>query len=297
MPPMKPATPNSISRFIDRARAARARARAKPEAAAFLRRPAFDDVIDRLETTKRAFPRALLIGADELVQYITPACGVGSVVSLDLAQSRLSPENNACVVGDEDFLPFEDGTFNLVVSFLTLHAVNDLVGALAQIRRALQPDGLFIGVLFGEDTLSQARTAFTAAELDHSGGAAQRFYPFATVRDLGGALQRAGFALPVVDRDSVNVDYRDPARLFDDLKNLGERSALAGRARPLSRVVYADALARLHGTTTRFDLVTMTGWAPHESQQKPAPRGSASHSLADAVRGAQPDRLGPYREE
>ena len=281
---------NSIPQIVDRARAARQRARARPEEAAFLRARAFDDVIDRLETTKRDFPTALFIGADDVVSSLTPACGVGARVSLDLAPNRLSSPHSGSqnsehggVVGDEEALPFAEESFDLVVSFLTLHAVNDPIGALAQLRRALKPDGLFIGVLFGEETLAAARNAFTQAELDLKGGAAQRFYPFAMVRDLGGALQRAGFALPVVDRDRLRVDYGDPARLFSDLKALGERSALAGARPPLSRTVLAQALVLLLGQTINFDLVTMTGWAPHDSQQKPAPRGSGVISLAKAV--------------
>lgn len=278
--------------IIDRARLRRQRGRARFAEAAFLRVRAFGDVVDRLELTQRRFDRALFIGADDVLSRLTPDCAVGDIISMETVRSSgtspTSPPSPSPlwprILADADDLPFGDQAFDLIVNFLTLHAARDPVGVLTQARLALKPDGLFIGVAFGEETLRPLREALTAAELAHHAGAARRIYPFASVRDYGSALQRAGFALPVSDLDRVMVEYQNPARLFEDLRNLGERSALAGPRAPLSRQVVFEALASLADTPVNFDLVTMTGWAPHDSQQKPAPRGSATMSLQEALR-------------
>ena len=203
------------------------------------------------------------------------------------------------VIADEEWLPFAEESFDLVTSFLALHAVNDLPGALAQIRRVLQPDGLFIGALFGGETLKELRVAFAAAEAETLGGASPRVAPFADVRDLGGLLHRAGFALPVADVERSVVRYRDLSRLFADLRVLGETNALAGRRsellsrRTLSAAVreyqarFADSDGRFSAT---FDVVFLTGWAPHESQQKPLRPGSARVSLADVLGSREPPK-------
>ncbi len=277
----------------------RARAARKFGAFDFLHRRAMTDIVSRLEIVKRDFPRALFYGAGELTSLISEACGVGNVIHGDLCGKRLAsagrsggsstgsstgPSTGPSIVYDEEYAPFAPHSFDLIVSVLTLHHANDLVGALAQMRQALKPDGLMLAVLFGEETLAALRQALYEAEAEILGGVSARIAPFAAVRDLGGALQRAGLALPVADVDRVEISYSDPTRLFADLRGMGETSVLARRANHLRRAVLGRAAQRLSdGPSIRFDLVTLTGWAPHESQQKPAKRGSATHSLAAAV--------------
>lgn len=242
-----------------------------------------EDVVDRLETVTRDFPRALFFGAGSLVSMLTPRSGVGSLISADLCTERLSGPH-APVVFDEELAPLADESLDLIVSVLTLHTANDPVGALAQMRRALKPDGLMVAVVFGEETLATLRSALYAAESSASGRVSARVIPFAGVRDWGAALQRAGFALPVVDLDRVAVRYDQPWGLFKDLRGMGETSMLADRAAPLTQAAVAVLQERLGPVfEARFELVTLTGWAPHESQQRPLARGSATHSLAAAV--------------
>ncbi|HBK93200.1 MAG TPA: SAM-dependent methyltransferase [Parvularcula sp.] len=251
----------------------------------FLHRRAMEDVIDRLETVLRPFPLALFYGAGTLTSLLTPACGVGAAISADLACERLGARDLR-VVFDEDRAPLGDSRFDLIVSLLTLHAVNDPVGALAQMRRALKPDGLLVAVAFGEGTLSNLRSALYAAEAAATGRVAARVAPFAGVRDWGAALQRAGFALPVADIDRVQVQYRSASGLFSDLRGLGETCCLSAREGALTKATRTELLKRLGPTPEMtFEMATLTGWAPHESQPKPLKPGSAAHSLAQAVNG------------
>lgn len=199
---------------------------------------------------------------------------------------------NGDVVLDPEHLPFADETFDLIVSTLALHWVNDLPGALIQMRRALKPDGLMLATFFGGDTLSELRFALLEAEAEVSGGAALRVAPFATLQDVAGLLQRARFALPAADRDVVTVRYAEPMRLLADLRAMGETAALSERSpHGLSRRILARAFeiyrerhsdedGRVRAT---FEIFTATGWAPHESQQKPLAPGSAKARLADAL--------------
>jgi SAM-dependent methyltransferase len=242
-----------------------------------------EDVVDRLEMVTRDFPTALFYGAGPLLSLLTPRCGVASIVSADFCTER-AQSAPASVVFDEERLPLADESLDLIVSILTLHAANDPVGALAQMRRALKPDGLMLAVVFGEDTLSAMRSALYAAEAEEAGRVSPRVIPFAGVRDWGNALQRAGFALPVVDLDRVFVRYERPQRLLEDLRGMGETSMLADRSSPLTRRSAARFLATLGApAAVEFDLLTLTGWAPHDSQQKPLRPGSAVRSLASAV--------------
>jgi SAM-dependent methyltransferase len=195
-------------------------------------------------------------------------------------------------IAENDALPVGPGNYDLAVSALTLHAVNDLPGVLTQIRRALRPDGLFLAALFGGDTLFELRDALASAEVETTGGISPRVVPFADVRDLGALLERAGFALPVADVERTTVLYRDFADLVRDLRVHGETNALTDRSRtPLSRATLRTAIeyywahhaepdGRLRAT---FDIVYLTGWSPHESQQKPLRPGSATTRLADAL--------------
>jgi SAM-dependent methyltransferase len=254
----------------------------------FLVARAVDDLEERLAVVLRQFPRALDIGTP------TPAAAealrrhsrVESVVRL----AHL-PEPGA-VVGDEERLPFGHGRFDLAVSLLSLQAVNDLPGSLIQIRMALKPDGLFIGCLLGGATLTELRQAFTQAEADLEGGASPRVAPFADVRDAGALLQRAGFALPVADSEIVRVRYADPFALMRDLRAMGFTNSLVHRRQtPLRRAtlmraaaIYAERFADPDGRIpATFEMVWLSGWVPHESQQKPLRPGSAKVRLADAL--------------
>lgn len=270
--------------IFDRRLYARRRARASASFAAhdFLHRRAMTDVVDRLETVRRSFPRALFYGVGGLRSLLTLKAGVGDAIDGDLASDRLAAP---AVVFDEEASPFAPESVDLVVSLLTLHTANDFIGALTQMRIALKPDGLMVAVLFGEETLRELRTALYEAESRFAGGVSPRIAPFASVRDLGQALQRAGFALPVADVDRIEVRYQAPMRLLSDLRGMGETSCLVRRGRGLRRDTLDAAIEALAATSVAtFDLVTLTGWAPHPRQQKPLKPGSASHSLEQAIR-------------
>jgi SAM-dependent methyltransferase len=192
------------------------------------------------------------------------------------------------VAADEEFLPFAPESFDLIVASVSLHWVNDLPGALIQIRRALAPDGLFLASLPGLGTLQPLREALAAAEAELRGGVSPRVSPFPELRDGAGLLQRAGFALPVADLEEVRIAYRAPLALFADLRAAGEGNAvLAADRRTPPRALFPMAAATLpqgpEGIAPCLRLLVLTGWAPHESQQKPARPGSATHRLAEAL--------------
>jgi len=203
----------------------------------------------------------------------------------------------ADVIADDELLPFADETFDLVTSILSLHSLNDLPGALIQIRNILKPDGAFLAALLGGETLRELRFAFAAAEVATAGGASPRVSPFADVRDLGGLLQRAGFALPVADVDRTTIRYRDPLRLLFDLRALSETNVLVQRrpnftSRRLMHAVLTEYSQRFGDDQNRvaatFDIVYLIGWAPHDSQQKPLRPGSAKARLAEALKDKHP---------
>lgn len=283
------APPKIFDRDLVRWRLARARSKAP---VTFLLERAVDDMMERLGAVLRPFPRVLELGAPgpQLAAALA-ASGERSVTRLAPLPEEPSPAWTT-VTGDEERLPFAPESFDLVVSALALQSVNDLPGALVQARRALKPDGLFMACLLGGQTLNELRTAFAVAEEERTGGASPRVAPFADVRDLGGLLQRAGFALPVTDMDSVRVRYPNMFALMADLRGMGATNPLADRLRrPASRGLlmraariyeekFADADGRIRAT---FDIVWLTGWAPHESQQKPLQPGAAKMRLADAL--------------
>ncbi len=276
--------------IFDRRLYARRRARAAYGFAAFdfLHQRVMEDVIDRLESVNRRFALAAFDGAGALVETLTPACGVDVAISLDCAPLRL-PEAGLRLAADAETLPFAPESLDLFVSILTLHAVNDLVGALAQARMALKPDGLFIAAIFGEETLAGLRRSLYTGESELTGGVSARVAPFAGVREYGAALQRAGFALPVADIDKISVTYDQPLKLLADLRGMGETRALKSAAKPLRRDVLKKAMEHFAGAggVERFDIIYLTGWAPHESQQKPLQPGSALTPLKDAIKGAR----------
>jgi SAM-dependent methyltransferase len=260
----------------------------------FLLDRAAADLAERLSAVLRRFDRAVDLGSPgEAVRAALAAVpSVGTVVRTDAAADRLAPRLEKVVAADEEALPFRTASLDLVVSVLALQFVNDLPGVLLQICRALKPDGLFVGALLGGETLTELRQCFAAAESEVEGGVSPRVAPFADLRDLGGLLQRAGFALPVADVDRLTVRYRSGFDLMHDLRRMGATNALCARRRtPLRRATlarvaeiyarnFADDDGRVRAT---FDIIWLSGWAPHPSQQQPLKPGSAQARLADAL--------------
>jgi SAM-dependent methyltransferase len=263
----------------------------------FLQRRAAQDVAERLEAIMRDFPLAVDLSARtgafrEALAQSEAAGRIGTLVEADLSHRMLGGRGGARVVLDEERLPFAAQSLDLVVSTLGLHWTNDVVGALVQARLALKPDGLFIGAFLGGQTLSELRQALVAAEAEILGGAGSRVSPFADSSDAAGLLQRAGFALPVADVDRVRVTYDHPLKLLYDLRQMGETSVLAERhPKKLTRAIMGRAfeiyVQRFAGDDGRvpatFEIITLTGWAPHESQPQPLKPGSAKMRLADAL--------------
>lgn len=263
----------------------------------FLHRRAATDLAERLEAIMRNFPVAVELssrgGAFREALAAGPAGQrVGALIETDASTAMLAGRIAPRVVLDEERLPFAEQSLDLVVSTLGLHWTNDVVGALIQIRRALRPDGLFLGAFLGGSTLTELRQALMAAEAEMLGGAGSRVSPFADTAEAAGLLQRAGFALPVADVDRVSVTYEHPLKLLADLRGMGETNVLAERhPRPLTRgllaracEIYAGRFAAPDGRVyATFEIVTLTGWAPHESQQTPLKPGSARARLADAL--------------
>ncbi len=264
----------------------------------FLLQRAVEDLIDRLAIVRRRFPIAVDLGCHHGVLGDRLRLGGAHdlVINVDAAAAMLGRAAPPCVRADEETLPFRDGSLDLVVSALALQHVNDLPGALIQIRRALKPDGLFLAALTGGDTLSELRQSFLAAEVELEGGASPRVAPVGDVRALGGLLQRAGFSLPVVDADRFTVTYAHPIALMHDLRAMGATNVLSARRKvPLRRAtlaraceIYTERFANPDGRIrATFEIITLTAWVPHESQQKPLRPGSAKARLADALSTAE----------
>jgi SAM-dependent methyltransferase len=258
-------------------RARRARAAALGPVTFLLDRVAVD-FAERLSAVLRKFDIAVDLGTPTDALRRAIADQIGTV---------------APIVADEEALPFRDASLDLVVSALALQFVNDLPGTLIQVRRALRPDGLFLAALIGGESLTELRVAFAEAEAEIEGGVSPRVAPFADLRDLGALLQRAGFALPVTDVDRVTVRYASPLELLHDLRRMGAGNVLTARRRtPLRRStlrrmleIYAERFADPDGRIrATFEIVWLSGWVPHESQQQPLKPGSARTRLADALR-------------
>jgi SAM-dependent methyltransferase len=257
--------------------------------ATFLLDRVADDLASRLSAVLRQFDLAIDLGTPGDVVRSR----IGDRVAAIVAVSPDATTTGLHVVADEEALPIREGSLDLVVSALALQHVNDLPGALIQIRRALKPDGLFLAAMIAGESLNELRTAFAEAEDEVEGGISPRVAPFADLRELGALLQRAGFALPVTDVDRVTVRYSSPIALMHDIRRMGAANALVERRRaPLRRATlrrlmeiyaerFSDADGRIRAT---FDIVWLSGWAPHESQQKPLAPGSARTRLADALR-------------
>ncbi len=260
--------------------------------ATFLLDRVAEDLTDRLATVLRHFEVAVDLGTPTAA--VRRALRASDKIGVMIGAAPDPPREDAAlaVIADEEALPFREASLDLVVSALALQFVNDLPGALVQIRRALKPDGLFLAALAGGDTLAELRQSFAIAETEIEDGLSPRVAPFADLRDLGSLLQRAGFALPVTDVDRISVRYASPLALMHDLRRMGATSALAARRRtPLKRATlarmmqiygerFSDPDGRIRAT---FEIVWLSGWAPHASQQQPLKPGSAQQRLADAL--------------
>ena len=292
--------------IFDRALLARRRARAASTAGEhdFLLRHVSEDIADRLSLIQRQFPVGLNLGAHTgaLSRRLRELGKTGLLIDADPSAAMLAQCDGPRLAADEELLPFGPATLDLVVSGLALQFVNDLPGVLVQIRQALKGDGLFIAALLGAGSLIELREAFLIAETEIYGGATPRVAPFGDVRTLGGLLQRAGFALPVADVDSLRVTYAHPLALMAELKAMGASNVLIERSRrPMTRrllaratEVYAEKFGTPDGRIpATFEIVTLTAWAPDPSQPKPLRPGSAKTRLADALgvpEGAAPPK-------
>jgi SAM-dependent methyltransferase len=278
--------------IFDRAllRARRRRARALGPETFLLDRVAAD-LAERLSAVLRQFDVGVDLGTptDAVRAAFTGLTSIGMLIA---ANPDVTAQDAPAVAADEEALPFRDGSLDLVVSALALQFVNDLPGALIQVRRALKPDGLFLAAMLGGDTLTELRQSFAEAEAEIEGGVSPHVAPFTDVREMGALLQRAGLALPVTDVDRLTVRYSSAFTLMAELRRMGATNALNERRRtPLRRAtllrmakIYAKRFADSDGKIrATFEIVWLSGWAPHESQQKPLRPGSAQSRLADAL--------------
>jgi SAM-dependent methyltransferase len=279
-------------KLFDRALSARRLDRAIAAGAAdFLLARAAEDLAERLAVVKRDFNDALDLCTPG--PHAAAELRAARVTRLAPTRASLGSGRFAGLVGDAERPPLGEAAFDLVVSLMALHQIDDLPGALIQIRRALKPDGLLIAALPGGDTLRELRECLIAAESEITGGASPRVFPFADARALGGLLQRAGFALPVVDSDRFTVRYPDMFALMRDLRAFGATNALHDRSRRFARrqmffraaALYAERFADADGRVrATFEILWLSGWAPHPSQPKPLAPGSAKMRLEHAVK-------------
>jgi SAM-dependent methyltransferase len=295
--------PRLFDRDLHRLRLARAAPRLA--GADFLKIRAAEDLAARLATINRRFPLAVDLGARTGVFARALAASeaadkVDLLVQTDLSEAMLALADGPRVVADEARLPFNAASVDLVVSSLALHWLDDLVGTLIQIRRVMKPDGLFLGAVLGGASLTELRQCLMEAEIELAGGAGPRVSPFLDAYDGAALMQRAGMALPVVDVDKVVVRYDHPLRLMADLRAMGETNVLFERPRlPLTRRMLSrasDHYFQRFGTAdgriaATFEIITLTGWAPHPDQQQPLAPGSAKVPLADAL-GAREQSAG-----
>ncbi len=270
----------------------------------FLLREVAARLLDRLDDVTATFPIALDLGcrAGLLAELQDDHGGIEYLIESDLSYRMLnkaSDTRNALVAADEELLPFAEASLDLVMSNLSLHWINDLPGALTQIRRTLKPDGLFLATMFGGDTLRELRGSLSDAEIAVEGGVSPRVSPFTDIRDAGALLQRTGFSLPVVDTETITVSYSDPLKLLHDLRGMGETNAVVKRrltatrretmltAMQLYRDNYADAEGRVPAT---FQILYLSGWSPAPTQQKPLKPGQGETSLTKILGNEEPDQ-------
>ncbi len=249
------------------------------------------EMAERLTMIRKDFPRALYSGVplpEPLEQAIKQAGGIDTLINMDIVKHRSST-----LTAREDSLPLGGDTLDAFISTLNLHSLNDLPGALAQINHALRPDGLFMAALFGGETLHELRACLMKAEMNVRGGVSPRIAPFVDKQQMGSLLQRAGFALPVIDSDILSVTYKDAFSLMRDLRFMGENNIITQRdksfaGRPLfseTNSLYKNKFAEKDGRIlATFEIIYLIGWAPHDSQQKPLCPGSAQVSLAEILK-------------
>lgn len=279
---------------LHRDRAARL-ARGQGGGADFLHAEIADRLIDRLDLVNRDFPIALDLAARDggLTRTVASRPGTVRVIAAEPSAAFLDAAPAPRVVADPEFLPFRQASFDLIASVMALHWTADLPGALVQLRQALKPDGLLLAAMLGGQTLVELRTALFEAELAEEGGVSPRVSPAIELGDAAALLQRAGFAMPVADSEMITVTYPDALALMRDLRAMGETNALAARRRnPMRRAtlaraaaIYAERFSDKDGRIrASFEILFLAGWAPHPSQPQPLPRGSATHSLAEALK-------------
>jgi len=297
---------NQSAAPFDRAllRQRRDRAAAKWPAHDFLVREAAERLVDRLDDIKRQFPMALDLGCHggEISAALNNRGGIETLIETDLspamaarARDRQTADGPTCygLAADEEALPFGEEKFDLILSCLSLHWVNDLPGTLAQIRHCLKPDGLFLAAFLGGETLNELRQAWIEAETAEEGGASPHVSPFVDIRDAGALLQRAGLALPVVDSDTLTVSYESAFNLMAELRGMGETNALNNRRRTPTRRATAMRAAEIYAQRFKepdgrlpatFQILTVTAWAPDAGQPQPLAPGSAEQDLATALK-------------
>ncbi|XP_030634803.1 arginine-hydroxylase NDUFAF5, mitochondrial [Chanos chanos] len=269
----------------------------------YLRDEVGSRVADRVYDIARTFPLALDVGCGKshIAEHLSKEV-VERFFLTDISDSSLRLKKDCempthCVMADEEFLPFKENTFDLVVSSLSLHWINDLPGALRQIHQVLKPDGVFIGAMVGGETLYELRCSLQLAELEREGGFSPHVSPYTAVTDLGNLLGQAGFNMLTVDTDEIQVHYPGMFEVMDDLQGMGESNCAWNRKSLLHRdsilaaaAIYKEMYGSEDGSVpATFEILYMIGWKPHESQAKPAKRGSADVSFADLSKIGQPE--------
>lgn len=289
-------TSQQVPYIFDRQRLSRHRARAIDN---FLRHDfLFQEMggrlCERLNYIKKIFPLALDLGAHNgfVAEILRDRGGIETLIQSDISPVMLNNAKSIKIVADEELLPFAENSFDLIISVGSLHWVNDLTGTLSQIQKILKPDGLFLAIFFGGQTLKELRISFEKAEMQFNGGISPRISPFIDVQTGGSLLQRAGFSLPVVDSEILNVEYDHPLKLMKELRGMGESNCLYDSKKsftPCSLMMLAvdnylrDFSNEEGRINASFELITLTGWKPHESQQKSARRGSGKVSFGQVM--------------
>ena len=254
------------------------------------------ELLDRLGDIKHNFHNVLQIGArtsNNFTSNIIETAHIQSLSTMDITEKLLKNHKEPTILGDEESLPFAQNTIDMVLSALSIHVVNDLPGCLMRINRVLKADGLFLAAMFGGETLHELRQSLTHAELEIKGGASPRIAPFADKKQMGDLLQRAGFALPVVDSDMISVTYDTMFDLLHDLRGMGESNIITARDKSYTgRNFFTEAEryyakhfsepdGRIHAS---FEIIFLIGWSPHSSQQQPLKPGSATYKLEEILK-------------
>ncbi len=260
----------------------------------FLKHEAALRLVERMQDMAREFPLSLDLGCHhgEFAAAVAGKDGIKTLIQCDAAQNMLRGVAGITCVSDEEFLPFAENSFDLVVSALSLHHVNDLPGTLIQIQRCLKPDGLFLAILPGAHSFKELRASIAGASAEHDFALTPRVSPFVEVRDAGALLMRAGFALPVVDSEVITAEYENILSLMKDMRGMGESSVLLEQRRgftPRTQIAAMESYYRRHfalpdgALPVTIEFITLTGWKPHASQQKPLARGSGKVSLKQVL--------------